>query len=49
MCIRDSPITEMVTGLDLVKEQIYIAAKGKTTLEQSDIEPRGHAIECRIN
>ena len=39
----------MVTGIDIIKEQIWIAYTGKTALEQSDIVPRGHAIECRIN
>jgi acetyl-CoA carboxylase biotin carboxylase subunit len=41
-------ITEMVTGIDLVKEQIRIAAGDKLTLTQKDIQPTGHAIECRI-
>jgi len=41
-------ITEMVTGIDLVKEQIRIAAGDKFTLAQKDIQPTGHAIECRI-
>lgn len=41
-------VTEQVTGLDLVKEQIKIAAGEKLTLQQSDIKLRGHAIECRI-
>ena len=42
-------VTEMVTGIDIVKEQISIAYTGKTALNQSDIIPRGHCIECRIN
>lgn len=42
-------ITEMVTGIDLVQEQIRIAAGEKFTLRQKDIQFRGHAIECRIN
>ncbi|PJI08515.1 MULTISPECIES: acetyl-CoA carboxylase biotin carboxylase subunit [Clostridium] len=42
-------ITEMVTGVDLIKEQIKIAAGEKLSFKQSDIEIRGHAIECRIN
>ncbi len=45
----EHPVTEMVTGIDIVKEQIWIAYTGKTALKQSDIEARGHAIECRIN
>jgi len=42
-------VTEMVTGIDLVQQQILIAAGEKFTLRQRDIEFRGHAIECRIN
>ena len=45
----EHPVTEMVTGIDIVKEQIWIAYTGKTALKQSDIKPRGHSIECRIN
>ncbi len=45
----EHPVTEMVTGIDLVKEQINIAFTGDTALKQDDIKPRGHAIECRIN
>ena len=45
----EHPVTEVVTGVDIVKEQIYIAHSGKTALNQNDIETRGHAIECRIN
>ncbi len=45
----EHPVTEMVTGIDIIKEQIWIAFSGDTALEQSDINPRGHAIECRIN
>jgi|TARA_B110000438_G_scaffold301590_1_gene356896 acetyl-CoA carboxylase biotin carboxylase subunit len=45
----EHPVTEMVTGIDIVKEQISIAYTGKTALKQSDIKPRGHSIECRIN
>lgn len=44
----EHPITEMVTGLDLVREQIKIAAGHKLTLKQEDIRFLGHAIECRI-
>jgi acetyl-CoA carboxylase, biotin carboxylase subunit len=42
-------VTEMVTGLDLVKEQIHIANRGRLTYNQKDIAFRGSAIECRIN
>tara|TARA_B100000427_G_scaffold247784_1_gene210863 strand:+ start:406 stop:1743 length:1338 start_codon:yes stop_codon:yes gene_type:complete len=45
----EHPVTEMVTGIDIIKEQIWIAHSGNTALKQSDINPRGHAIECRIN
>ena len=45
----EHPVTEMVTGIDIIKEQIWIAFTGNTALEQNDIKPRGHAIECRIN
>ena len=45
----EHPVTEMVTGIDIIKEQIWIAFSGDTALNQSDINPRGHAIECRIN
>ena len=45
----EHPVTEMVTGIDIIKEQIWIAYTGQTALEQKDINPRGHAIECRIN
>jgi len=45
----EHPVSEVVTGIDIVKEQISIAAKGYTSLNQTDIFPRGHAIECRIN
>lgn len=42
-------ITEMVTGIDLIKEQIKIAWGEKLSFKQEDIEVKGHAIECRIN
>ncbi len=45
----EHPVTEMVTGIDIIKEQIWIAFSGETALTQKDINPRGHAIECRIN
>jgi len=44
----EHPITEMVTGVDLVKEQIRIAAGERLTLRQEEIRQTGHAIECRI-
>jgi acetyl-CoA carboxylase biotin carboxylase subunit len=44
----EHPITEMVTGVDLVKQQIRIAAGEPLALKQEDIKPRGHAIECRV-
>lgn len=45
----EHPITEFVTGIDLVKEQIKVAAGQKLDLTQDDIKISGHAIECRIN
>ena len=45
----EHPVTEMVTGIDLVREQLMIAAGQKLSLRQSDIVLDGHAIECRIN
>jgi acetyl/propionyl-CoA carboxylase alpha subunit len=44
----EHPVTEMVTGIDIVKEQIYIAAGKKLDIAQSSITQKGHAIECRI-
>jgi acetyl-CoA carboxylase biotin carboxylase subunit len=45
----EHPVTEMVTGLDLVEQQIRIAQGAPLALRQADIRLRGHAIECRIN
>ncbi len=45
----EHPVTEMITGVDLVQEQIHIAASEKLRLRQKDVQLRGHAIECRIN
>ncbi len=45
----EHPVTEMITGVDLVKEQIRIAAREKLGYTQENIQFRGHAIECRIN
>src|SRR5437667_1189061 len=42
-------VTELVTGLDLVREQIFIAAGEPLSLRQDDVRLTGHAIECRIN
>ncbi|BAF59356.1 MAG: acetyl-CoA carboxylase biotin carboxylase subunit [Pelotomaculum sp.] len=45
----EHPVTELVTGVDLIKEQIRIAAGEKLSLSQEEVAVRGHAIECRIN
>ena len=45
----EHPVTEMVTGIDIVKEQIRIAYGEKLRYKQKNVENRGHAIECRIN
>lgn len=45
----EHPVTEMVTGVDLIKEQIRIAAGEKLSYRQSEIKIHGHSIECRIN
>ena len=45
----EHPVTELVTGVDIVREQIRIAAGERLSLRQKDIVMRGHAIECRIN
>jgi len=45
----EHPVTEWITGVDLVREQLLIAGGEKLTLRQEDIQVNGHAIECRIN
>jgi acetyl-CoA carboxylase biotin carboxylase subunit len=45
----EHPVTEFVTGIDIVKEQIQVAAGKRLSVRQNDIEFRGHSIECRIN
>ena len=45
----EHPITEMITGVDLVKEMLSIASGNKLSIKQEDVVMRGHSIECRIN
>lgn len=45
----EHPVTEMITGIDLIKEQLRVASGMPLTIKQSDIVIRGHAVECRIN
>jgi len=45
----EHPVTEMITGIDIIKEQLKIAAGQKLSIKQSDVKVRGHAFECRIN
>lgn len=45
----EHPVTEMITGVDLIKEQLRVADGQKLSLKQQDIHVKGHAIECRIN
>jgi acetyl-CoA carboxylase biotin carboxylase subunit len=45
----EHPVTEMITGVDLIKEQIRVCAGEKLSITQDDIKFRGHAFECRIN
>ena len=45
----EHPVTELITGVDLVKQQLLIASGEKLAIKQEDIIPKGHSIECRIN
>jgi acetyl-CoA carboxylase biotin carboxylase subunit len=45
----EHPVTEMITGIDLIAEQLSIAAGSALSVSQGDIRAKGHAIECRIN
>jgi acetyl-CoA carboxylase, biotin carboxylase subunit len=45
----EHPVTELITGIDIVQQQIRIAAGERMTIKQRDVEIKGHAIECRIN
>lgn len=45
----EHPVTEMITGFDLIKEQIRVCAGHKLSVTQADIKLNGHAFECRIN
>jgi acetyl-CoA carboxylase biotin carboxylase subunit len=45
----EHPVTELITGIDLVKAQLLVASGERLQYEQSDVQIRGHAIECRIN
>ena len=45
----EHPVTELITGMDIVQQQIRVAAGERLTLRQRDVTLRGHAIECRIN
>ncbi len=45
----EHPVTEMVTGVDIVKEQLAVAAGAKLSVTQAEVVLRGHAVECRIN
>src|SRR5690606_26655999 len=46
---EEHPVTEMVTGVDIIKEQLMIAAGAPLRIKQEDVKIKGHAIECRIN
>ena len=45
----EHPVTEMITGIDIVREQLQIAGGESLSVTQDDVQLRGHAIECRIN
>ncbi len=45
----EHPVTEMITGVDLIKEQLRVAAGSKLTFTQEEVTVNGHSIECRIN
>lgn len=45
----EHPVTEMITGVDLIKEQLRVASGLPLSVKQEDIKVKGHAIECRIN
>ena len=45
----EHPVTEMITGVDLIKQQLLIASGQKLTIKQKDVYVKGHAVECRIN
>ena len=45
----EHPVTESITGIDIVKEQLLVAAGNKLSFGQEDVKIRGHAIECRVN
>ncbi|MFT4939597.1 MAG: acetyl-CoA carboxylase biotin carboxylase subunit [Paraglaciecola sp.] len=45
----EHPVSEMITGIDLIKEQLRVAAGEKLSFTQDEVQVRGHAIECRIN
>ncbi|GAA1991107.1 acetyl-CoA carboxylase biotin carboxylase subunit [Catenulispora subtropica] len=45
----EHPVTEMVTGIDIVREQLFVAAGQPLTIGQDDVRPRGVALECRVN
>ena len=45
----EHPVTEMVTGFDIVKEQLSVAAGNRLSIRQEDVVLRGHALECRVN
>lgn len=45
----EHPVTEMITGVDLIKEQLRIAAGQPLSIKQEEVHVRGHAVECRIN